>query len=276
MRLHLPASPREHAFPQGLALVSTTDLKGHILHCHPAFIEHSGYAQEELLRQTAAAMKEITGTVRSSTGNAHQPSTVANNLGAVSTRSAQVVHRVTGTMSANSCSPHRMGEIMQVIGGLAFQANILALNAAVQSARAGAQGRGFAGVASARRALAQHRSRAAREIKPLINESADTDSAGERQTRKAQERIDETQKSVQDFGRLIANMPLSADEQLSGISQVNKAIKKMEPITQQNAAMVDEVQASLQIFRLSRKDGMERLLDARTLRRLAKAQRNAL
>ncbi|MCV2348504.1 methyl-accepting chemotaxis protein [Paucibacter sp. Y2R2-4] len=243
--------------------------------------------QAASLEQTAAAMEEITGTVRSSTDNAHQASTVANDLGAVSSRSAEVVHHVTDTMSAISSSSHRIGEIIQVIDGIAFQTNILALNAAVESARAGEHGRGFAVVASEVRALAQRSSNAAREIKQLINESAETVSAGERQTRKAQESIDETLKSVQDFGRLIANIHHSADEQLSGISQVNQAINQMESITQQNAAMVEElaksaaamlsqveeVQASVQIFRLDRKDRMDRLPDARALRRLSKTPR---
>ncbi|MFY7863824.1 methyl-accepting chemotaxis protein [Roseateles sp.] len=224
--------------------------------------------QAASLEETAAAMEQITGTVRSSTDIAHQASKVANDLGAVSTRSAEVVHHVTDTMGAISNSSHRIGEIIQVIDSIAFQTNILALNAAVESARAGEHGRGFAVVASEVRALAQRSSTAAREIKQLIQESADRVSAGEQQTRKAQDSIDETLKSVQDFGHLIANIHHSADEQLSGISQVNLAINHMDAITQQNAAMVatlaqsaaemlaqvQEVHDSVRIFRLDRAD----------------------
>jgi len=223
--------------------------------------------QAASLEQTAAAMEQITGTVRSSTDTAHKAAGVAGELSVVSRRSAEVVQHVTSTMGDIAASSNRIGEIIQVIDSIAFQTNILALNAAVESARAGEHGRGFAVVASEVRALAQRSSTAAREIKQLIDDSGQKVSAGERQTESARRSIDETLQSVRGFTDLIGSIEHSADEQLSGISQVNLAIGQMDGITQQNSALVEqlaraaaqllaqvgEVNAAVQVFRVDRR-----------------------
>jgi len=238
-------------------------------------------AQAGNLVQTAASMEEITATVRQSSESAAQASSVAGELSQVSRRSADVVHSVTDTMGAISGSSHRIGEIIQVIDSIAFQTNILALNAAVESARAGEHGRGFAVVAGEVRALAQRSSSAAREIKQLINESSEKVDAGERQTANAKASIDATLKSVEHFTTLIGEIDHGAREQLQGISLVYSSIQEMEGITQQNAALVeqlarsaaemreqtDEVSAALRVFRLERGAPVQQLPDAVALRR---------
>ncbi|OYU27371.1 MAG: chemotaxis protein [Burkholderiales bacterium PBB2] len=240
-------------------------------------------AQAASLEQTAAAMEQITGTVRSSTDSAHQASSVAEELSRVSGQSGAVVHHVTDTMGGIAGASRRIGEIIQVIDSIAFQTNILALNAAVESARAGEHGRGFAVVASEVRALAQRSQQAAGEIRQLIHDSAEKVEAGERQTRSAQDSIEQTLQSVQHFTRLIGQIHLGADEQLRGISQVNQAIGHLDGITQQNSALVEqlaraagvlqaqvgEVEAAVQIFRLQG-GGSRSLPDAVALRRASR------
>jgi len=246
-------------------------------------------AQAANLEQTAASMEQITATVRQSSDSAAQASSVAGELSQVSRRSADVVHSVTDTMGAISGSSHRIGEIIQVIDSIAFQTNILALNAAVESARAGEHGRGFAVVAGEVRALAQRSSSAAREIKQLINDSSEKVDAGERQTANAKASIDATLKSVQHFTTLIGEIDHGAREQLQGISLVYGAIQEMEGITQQNAALVeqlarsaaemreqtDEVSAALRVFRLERGAAAQHLPDAVDLRREARTRQAA-
>ena len=224
-------------------------------------------SQAASLEQTAAAMEEITGTVRSSTDTADQASNVVKRLSDMSQRSAEVVHHASHSMAAIANSSKRIGEIIAVIDSIAFQTNILALNAAVESARAGEHGRGFAVVASEVRALAQRSSAAAREIAQLIHDSADKVSEGERHTSTARESIDATMQSMQDFGALMGQVHLSAQEHLTGITQVNQAINHMEQITIQNAdmvqdlsgsaqqlmAQVEEVTAALRVFTLTRR-----------------------
>ncbi|HEX2011861.1 MAG TPA: methyl-accepting chemotaxis protein [Roseateles sp.] len=241
-------------------------------------------SQAASLQQTSASMEQITATVRTSAEAARQAHGVAEELSAVSQRSGTVVHSVTDTMGDIAGASRRIGEIIQVIDGIAFQTNILALNAAVEAARAGEHGRGFAVVAAEVRALAQRSSGAAREIKQLINDSAEKVEAGEEQTRAARQSIDETLGSVHRFGALIEGIDSGAREQLQGISQVHEAVQHLDGITQHNAALVEqlaasagrlktqagEVNAALQVFRLHGGHAAMPLPDAVALRRAAR------
>ena len=235
------------------------------------------------LEQTAASMQQITATVQSTADTAQQATNVAGTLGQVSRRSAEVVHTVTDTMGAIAGSSRRIGEIIQLIESIAFQTNILALNAAVESARAGEHGRGFAVVASEVRALAQRSSTAAKEIKQLINESGEQVDAGSQQTLAARQSIDDTLGAVANFTQMIGGIDRATQEQLTGISQVYGAVQQIETITQQNAALVEqlasaserlseqatEVEAAVSLFKLDRGAAAAQP-DAVMLRRRAK------
>jgi hypothetical protein len=136
------------------------------------------------------------------------------------------------------------GEIIHLIEGVAFQTNILALNAAVEAARAGESGRGFAVVAAEVRSLAQRTSEAAREIRQLIEESGQRVSAGNAQSREARDRMAQAMQSVNRVGSLLAEIATAAHQQQTGISQVNEAVTHLDSMTQQNAAMVEQMAAS--------------------------------
>jgi aerotaxis receptor len=211
-------------------------------------------------------------------------SDVAGELHEVSRRSAEVVHSVTDTMGGIAGSSSRIGEIVQLIDNIAFQTNLLALNAAVEAARAGEHGKGFAVVAGEVRALAQRSSLAAREIKSLIDDSTARVRAGEAQTRAARESIDATLAQVRSFTTLIGSIDEGARAQMHGVTEVHGAIRQLDGITQQNAAMVEQlaraaaqmlddteqVTAALNVFRLAANES-RLLADAVVLRRAAKA-----
>ena len=221
--------------------------------------------QASSLQQTAASMEQITGTVRQSADSAAQAAQLAAQADTVTRRGGDAVLDVTRTMRQITESSNRIGEIIQVIDSIAFQTNILALNAAVEAARAGDQGRGFAVVASEVRALSQRTAAAAREVKSLIAESTSTVQTGSRLADAAHVTMTDALKAVSQVTALVTEISAASREQLDGIAQVNHAIAQMDSITQQNAAMVEEIAAaanalhgqseavseSVRVFRLS-------------------------
>jgi aerotaxis receptor len=227
-------------------------------------------------------MEQITSTVRNSVDSARQAAELAGRASEVTQRGSEAMGEVTRTMHVISESSRRIAEIIGVIDSIAFQTNILALNAAVEAARAGEQGRGFAVVASEVRALAQRTSGAAREIKQLIQASTEQVEDGNRLTTQAQETMNGALDSVRQVNAVIGEISSGAREQLLGISQVNEAVSQMDSITQQNAALVEEMAASstqlqaqaasvaesVQVFKLDRSQAV--MPDAVALRKTAR------
>lgn len=201
-------------------------------------------SQASNLEQTAASMTEITETVRQTAESAGEASRLAAEVSSLAERSNQAVDQVGATMQAIAQDSARIGEITQVIDSIAFQTNILALNAAVEAARAGEQGRGFAVVASEVRSLAQRTSTAAKEIKTLIENSAETVRLGRERTETARSAMHDAVSGVGRVNATINEIAHAAQEQLSGISQMNEAVTQLDGITQQNAALVEQVSAS--------------------------------
>jgi aerotaxis receptor len=242
-------------------------------------------SQASSLEETAASMDEITGSVQQSANSASRGSQLAQQTLQVTTGSNDAVQSVSQTMEGIAQSSRKITEIIQLIEGVAFQTNILALNAAVEAARAGDQGRGFAVVATEVRALAQRTTTAAKEIRVLITESGQRITAGESQTKVALERMSTVLDSVNKVSTVLDEISQMSNEQTSGISQINEAVVQMDAITQQNAAMVEELAAtakslhfqvegvsnSMKLFRLRPGDETMSQVDAVDLRRAGKA-----
>jgi len=201
-------------------------------------------AQASSIEETAAAMEELTTTVRHNAEHAME----ANRLVAETAQSAEkggaVVAEVVRTMGAITESSRRISEIIGVIDGIAFQTNILALNAAVEAARAGEQGRGFAVVAGEVRTLAQRSSAASKEIRQLILDSVAKVDAGSALADGAGQAMETIVASVRRAEVLMRDIAASSQEQSMGIAQVNQAIAQMDDATQQNAALVEEAAAA--------------------------------
>jgi aerotaxis receptor len=241
-------------------------------------------SQAASLQQTASSMEQITGTVRTSADAATQAAALAERASEVTQRGSDAVAQVAQTMHAINDSSRRIAEIIGVIDGIAFQTNILALNASVEAARAGEQGRGFAVVAAEVRALAQRSAGAAREIKQLIHAAGETVQAGNRLTDEAGRTMSGALQTVREVTEVIRQISDGAREQLLGISQVNEAVAQMDAITQRNAALVEQIAASavslqgqaasvaeaVQVFRLQPGEGAG--TDAVALRRAARAK----
>jgi len=202
--------------------------------------EHQAGALEE----TASAMEELTSAVRQNSGNAREANQLAMSASAVAGKGGAVVSEVVRTMASINEYAHKIVDITSVIDGIAFQTNILALNAAVEAARAGEQGRGFAVVAGEVRNLAHRSAEAAKEIKKLINDSAERVANGAELAETAGATMNEIVNSVQKVTAIIGAISAASSEQEHGIQQVNTAIGDMDNVTQQNAALVEEAAAA--------------------------------
>lgn len=202
--------------------------------------------QAAALEQTAASMEELTATVRQNTDNARHANNQADTTSHVAIQGGDVVKQVVETMRSISESSGKVAEIISVIEGIAFQTNILALNAAVEAARAGEGGRGFAVVAGEVRSLALRSSTAAKEIKDLITQSVEHVAKGSGLAREAGNTMEEIVKSVQGVTTIMGEITIASDEQSNGIGQVSIAVSQMDQVTQQNAALVQQVSSAAQ------------------------------
>jgi methyl-accepting chemotaxis protein len=159
------------------------------------------------------------------------------------------VKRLVETMDEILAGARRISEINAVIDGIAFQTNILALNAAVEAARAGESGRGFAVVAGEVRSLAKRASDSAHDIKDLVDASLRSANSGAQQAREAGEAISALVGGVRRVAELIAEVSVSAQDQVQGISNIHVSISRLDELTQRNSALVEQSAAAAQGLR---------------------------
>jgi methyl-accepting chemotaxis protein len=192
------------------------------------------------IEQTAASLEEFTTAIRQSDDAAHQAREMAQLNAQAAQRGGQVVGQVVSTMEDINQSSQKIGDIIGVIDGIAFQTNILALNASVEAARAGEQGRGFAVVAAEVRTLAQRSAVAAKEIKELIGASINKVGAGTVLVRSAGTTIAEVVQSADKVSAIIEGISRTTGEEASGIRQINQAVNLLDDSTQRNAALAEQ------------------------------------
>ncbi|PJF08128.1 methyl-accepting chemotaxis protein [Pseudorhodobacter sp. MZDSW-24AT] len=202
--------------------------------------------QAATLEQTSAALDQMTTSVKSTAEVANHANSKVEEAKQNAEVSGQVVREAVSAMGEIEQSSSKISRITSVIDEIAFQTNLLALNAGVEAARAGEAGRGFAVVASEVRDLAQRSSEAAREIAGLITASSDQVKRGVSLVAEAGRSLTGIQAAVGEIHGLVADIAGSAREQSNGITELNTAVKHLDQVTQQNAAMFEETSAASQ------------------------------
>ncbi len=201
-------------------------------------------SQASALEQTAASMEQLGSTVTQNADNARHANELARSASSVAVQGGEAVARVIATMKDINDSSRKIADIIGVIDGIAFQTNILALNAAVEAARAGEQGRGFAVVAAEVRSLAGRSAEAAKEIKALIGASVGRVEVGATQVDQAGQTMTEVVQAIQRVTDIMGDISAASAEQSAGVGQIGEAITQMDQVTQQNAALVEEMAAA--------------------------------
>jgi methyl-accepting chemotaxis protein len=194
--------------------------------------------QAATLEQTAAALEELTSSVRSAAEGAREVEAVMGEARLKVEESGRIVSGAVEAMNQIERSSQQIAQIIGVIDDIAFQTNLLALNAGVEAARAGEAGRGFAVVASEVRALAQRSSQAAKEIKTLIQNSTDQIHRGVEQVNLTGTALGTVVDQVGRVAGLVSGIATGTIEQAQGLTEINTGVAQLDRVTQTNAAMV--------------------------------------
>jgi methyl-accepting chemotaxis protein len=201
-------------------------------------------SQAATLEETAAALEEMTASVKSAAEGAKSVEKIVGEAKAEAEVSGSVVKNAVSAMTEIEQSSTHISQIIGVIDDIAFQTNLLALNAGVEAARAGEAGRGFAVVASEVRALAQRSSDAAMEIKTLIGDSSKHVEQGVDLVGQAGIALQSIVDRVSHISTLVTDIARGAEEQSTGLGEINTGVVQLDQVTQQNAAMVEEATAA--------------------------------
>ncbi|WP_228283333.1 methyl-accepting chemotaxis protein [Aliarcobacter butzleri] len=187
------------------------------------------------LEETAASLEEMTSNLRSSTENVQKMSSIASSVTNRAKNGEELANQTVESMQEINSQITSINEAITVIDQIAFQTNILSLNAAVEAATAGEAGKGFAVVAAEVRNLATRSAEAAREIKEIVESATSKANDGKVIATQMINGYTELNKDIMETIELIKNFENSSKEQLLGIEQINNAVSILDQKTQENA-----------------------------------------
>jgi methyl-accepting chemotaxis protein len=202
--------------------------------------------QAATIEETSAAMEQLSTTVADNARRADAAHTKSQAVLTAAAEGGEVMRSANVAMERISTSSSKISNIIGMIDDIAFQTNLLALNASVEAARAGDAGKGFAVVAVEVRRLAQSAAGASAEVKALIEQSSTEVGSGSRLVSAAAEKLAAMLGAVEENGQLIGGIANATQEQAAAIGQVTTAVRQIDEMTQHNAALVEEINASIE------------------------------
>ncbi len=197
--------------------------------------------QAASLEETAAALEEITSITRNNAENATKMATLGQIVKKSVSTGESLASKTANSMDEINEKVNSINEAISVIDQIAFQTNILSLNAAVEAATAGEAGKGFAVVAAEVRNLANRSADAAREIKNLVQEATMKANDGKMVSADMIEGYKELNKNISETIHIIEDVSKASKEQMTGIEQINDAVNMLDRVTQENASESNHV-----------------------------------
>ncbi|MGJ0364840.1 HAMP domain-containing methyl-accepting chemotaxis protein [Aliarcobacter cryaerophilus] len=192
------------------------------------------------LEETAAALEEITSTVISNANNVELMTRFSNEVSNSAKKGQQLANQTTNAMDEINNQVNRINEAIAVIDQIAFQTNILSLNAAVEAATAGEAGKGFAVVAQEVRNLASRSAEAAKEIKNIVENATSKANEGKNISFEMIQGYTELLENIEKQSQTINEIATASKEQQAGITQINDAVTGLDQQTQQNANIASD------------------------------------
>lgn len=214
-------------------------------------------SQAASIEETSASMNEISNNIRQSSNDSVNGNKMIMDSKDSIENAGNIISETTKNIEEVHEASSKIKDITKIIEDIAFQTNILALNASVEAARAGEQGKGFAVVASEVRNLAQTTQTSVKSITDLIENVYNKIDKATETARESQTIFVEIQNKIDEASTMIQNISHSAVEQQSGIDQIKIAIEEMDTTTQRNAALVEEATASADVLFSQSKELMD-------------------
>jgi methyl-accepting chemotaxis protein len=213
----------------------------HTLSTASTNLSDSSNQQAASLEETAAALEQITGNIKSNTQTTAQMAQLALNVNSSSTSGMELASTTASAMEEINEKVTSINHAIEVIDQIAFQTNILSLNAAVEAATAGEAGKGFAVVAQEVRNLASRSAEAAKEIKDIVEAATQKANEGKVISTNMINGYEELNGHIQETITMIKQVEISSKEQERGINQINDAINLLDKATQQNAHVANDI-----------------------------------
>ena len=201
----------------------------------------SSNQQASSLEETAAALEQITANIQSNTQSSYRMSELANSVTSSAKVGQELANKTAASMDDINKQVSSINEAIEVIDQIAFQTNILSLNAAVEAATAGEAGKGFAVVAQEVRNLANRSADAAKEIKNIVEAATSKTKQGKEISGNMIEGYKELNENISNTIITIEEVANASKEQERGIIQINDAVNTLDQATQKNAQVSDEI-----------------------------------